>query len=188
MKEVTEFMKNRANFLMVEKSRFSIHSRRQVATNEPDMWLEGSVRIRPSGKKVVHPRATAFCLPRMPIRVKRSKEASVHSVPYLEKFNTRMPNLNPFMVLLIFGSGSENMRRPFAKTKGIQRFHYLKKTAHHALHGKIRTEGFLVERTAFLLHLFGPISKLPRFKRPDAFASLPGFIHLQFFRFLLEGL
>src|ERR1051325_9187079 len=112
-----------------------------------------AVGTRAAGDEIIHPRAAALRLARMPVGVERA-EMPARGIKDIGEFHIRMPHL-------------DLAERALRDAKSEHASRELEQTTDHMAHRKIRAQDFFVEVVTRATQLLRPEREFPRREPPD---------------------
>src|SRR5215469_8033968 len=128
MQQVTELMENRFHFAVDQQRRLATRRRSKVAADQSQVWAKAGSR-RPAGDQRFHPGAAALILAGIPVSVEAAEKLAGFVV------NVVVANLGvPNGYAALFGD-----------FHAVEPTYQLEQAGRHALQGKVRPQGFLIE-------------------------------------------
>ena len=146
MQTVTKFVEQGNHFIMGEQRRFAADRTVEVTGKVGHWFLQRTVRQAHLPNTVIHPRAAAFVLTGVEVKIETTAQF-IAFVIQLKETHIRMPDID---IMTLFRGNTVNP------------FHHFKQAAYRFVFREVRAQLFVANAVQMLLLFFAVVSDIPR--------------------------
>ena len=193
VKQVTEFVEDRGDLVVIEQRLLAGDGRREVAAHQAEVRSERTIGTRAAGAEEIHPSPSPLRFTREPVGVERAQQTA--SVAHFVEADFRMPDADRCAVDARFSGADDGLRAGgLVDMVGIagddldakEAAEEAEHAGDHTVDGEPRAQGFVIEIIFLATHLLGPVAKFPRVQRTQRVTDLGGAVLLELDAFSLE--
>ena len=186
MEQMTKFVEDRGDLVVIEQGLLAGDRRREVAAHQAEVRSERAVRTGSTSAEEIHPSPSPLRFAWEPVGVERAQQTA--SVAHFVEADFRMPDTDRRTFDPRFGRTDDGLRPgSLVEMIGIasddldteETAEEAEHTGDHAVDRKPRAQGLVIEIIFLAAHLLGPVTEFPRVQRTQGVADFGRAVLLQ---------